>query len=110
MDDPNQKSAQNYELLIRVDEQLKNLTREVRDMHTNVDQRVAILEKTKMDTTDAIERFGDITKVTDTQSKDIAALKLQAAQFKTMMKTWGTAAVVILGGLQIFQMIISITK
>lgn len=105
-----QKSAQNYELLIRVDEQMKNLTREVREMGGTLSQRMALAEATKMSKEEAIERFNDITKVTDAHATDIATLKTQATQIKTAIKTWGTVAAVILGGLQIIQIIVAIAK
>lgn len=103
-------SGKNHELLIRVDEQLKNLTREVRDMHTNVNQDVAVLKETKMGKAEAVELFAELKKVTDTHETSIEDLKLQAGNIKTMVKTVSTIGVSILALLQIIQILIAIGK
>lgn len=110
MEDHTVKSAQNYELLIRVDEQLKNLTREVRDMHSSVNQDVAVLKETKLNKEDATVRFSEMQKAIDVHGTDIETLKTQATQIKTAIKTWGTIAAVILGGLQLIQIIVALAK
>ena len=101
-------SGKNHELLIRVDEQLKNLTREVRDMHTNVNQDVAVLKETKMGKAEAVELFAELKKVTDAHEEDIEDLKLQAGSIKTMIKTVSMIGGGIIGLLQIIQIIIAI--
>lgn len=95
-EETNQKSAQNYELLIRVDEQLKNLTREVRDMHSSVDQRVALLEETRLTKEDAAAKFSEMKKAIDSHGTDIEDLKTEATKIKTAIKTWGTIIAVLL--------------
>lgn len=108
MDDTSHKSAQNYELLIRVDEQLKNLTREVREMGGAINQRVALIEATKISKEEVVERFNEVTKITDAHTLDIDMLKTQAIQLKTMIKTWGSIALIVIGALQFIQIIVSL--
>jgi hypothetical protein len=46
--DQDTKSHQNYELLIRIDEQLKNLTREVRDSNAETTKKLTLIEEVKV--------------------------------------------------------------
>jgi hypothetical protein len=89
-DEQNTKSAQNYELLIRVDEQLKNLTREVREMGGSMSQRVALLDATKLSKEDATKSFNEVEKITHDHELRMRKVETSTDEIRTMIKTWGS--------------------
>ena len=63
MEETDKKSHQNYELLIRIDEQLKNLTREVRDNNSEMNKKVTLLEEVKLTKAEFLSLFTSMDKI-----------------------------------------------
>lgn len=95
------KSHQNYELLIRIDEQLKNFTREMRDSNAGFDRRIAVMESNKLSKEDANKMYLEAEKIHadhETRLRDVEEI---TKDISTKIKTWGSVAVIALGLLQI---------
>jgi hypothetical protein len=101
MENSEHKSAQNYELLIRIDEQLKNFTREVRESNAGFDRRIAIIESSKIEKDEAIKMYVDAGKVTSDHETRLRTVEEIVSEVNTRLKTWGTVAVTSLAILQL---------
>lgn len=101
MDDHAVKSAQNYELLIRVDEKLLNLTREMRDMSVNFSGQLASLNTAKFDKEEAARHERSDGKIHEDFENRLRIVEQSVNQLITRLKTWGAVLGVGLAILQI---------
>lgn len=106
------KSGKNYELLIRLDEQMKNLTREVRDMSNGIEKRIAVVELGKVSKEELGEVQKNISKeITSTQNDSnkihddheqrLRIVEKQLDEIITKLKTWGAICAIGLALLEI---------
>lgn len=116
--DQENKSERNHELLIRLDEKMVNMSREFRDYTHSSNTRITELETKKIDKAEAIGVYdthrNDDNKVhadfevrirnNEDQGK---SNKLEIAEIRTQIKTWGSA---IGGGLAILQVLLHFWK
>ncbi len=104
------QSAQNYELLIRLDEQMKNLAKDVRELNNTTGQRISVLDAVKYNKEEAIRTFAEVEKVTGDHEVRIRKVEKAVEQTQTQMKTWGTVFAVVIGLLQIIQIVSSLSN
>ena len=102
MDTTDTKSHQNYELLIRIDEQLKNLTREVRDNNTEMNKKVTLLDEIKLTKAEFVSLFSQMETLIKDHEERLRINEKTADELKTQLRTWGTALAVGFSLLQIF--------
>lgn len=95
------KSHQNYELLIRIDEQLKNFTREVRESNIGFDRRIAILDTNKLGKDEAMRMQVESDKIHTDHESRLRSVEDKITKTQTQIKTWGTAIAIALSLLQI---------
>lgn len=88
-------SGKNYELLIRIDEQLKNLTSEVRNNNTDTTKRIGVLEEVKLAKSEFTTLFISMDTLLKDHEKRIKIAEDNDLVLKTQIKTWGWLLAII---------------
>ena len=97
------QSHLNYELLIRLDENVKLLSRDVRDANSAINARIAVVESGKFDKAEAARIMVESEKIHKDHEDRIRKVETLAGNTQTQIKTWGSVAV---AGLAILQVIL----
>lgn len=107
------QSKADHELLIRIDEQLKIVIRDIKEVKEGLSDRVALLEENKLDKAEAARLLAENLKVREDHYKRIESLedsKVDKDEHKTLLtdveslKTWRwlqTGAIVIISAMVI---------
>lgn len=93
-------SATNHELLIRLDEKVKSVLYELKDIKDNLGARVAVLEEVKLGKDEAYRLLADSVKVREDHERRIreqektmisitTKMEDQRAELEAQMKRWG---------------------
>lgn len=109
-EDTTSKSTQNYELLIRVDEKLQLLSRDVRDMSSATASQFSVIESKKLDKEEAARIQGESEAQLKDHEDRIRNLEKTTDRLMTMVKTWGSIAGLVFSILQVIQIVTTLNK